>query len=285
MDEPEIRELYFAFGVLTGYGKYGFLYGTPENSSSLPMLVNFGDKGKSSVVSQFLKRRARWAIFCHDGYKAELKEMLEDIPIDFMHERSHREKMPIAQWLEGVALYYDYLAAMDSENAAVNNGEEKRYFILLDRRDINQRLIDRRLIYELRTLSAAQYFLRQHSLLQQEKWSRENFSVMHWKSVFTKYFSILSSRMDADKVCLGIETSFPYAKEKRPYVQNWIWRISYISPKKEELASYEDHAHPDDERWNFRPGDPKLLRETGSGLYGSYPMFEGDDEPEFRDES
>lgn len=205
--------------------------------------------------------------------------------MDFTHIEPYREKIPLHQWLDGLALYYDYLAAMDSEDASIKNGDRERYFVLLDRRNANQQLIDRRMIYGLRTISTTRYFLRQHSMFQQEMWSRENFLVIHWNSVFTKYFSVINSEIDTDKICLEIEISFPYAKKKRSYVENWVWHISHMASKKEELASYESQAYPEDERWNFRPGDPKLLRETGSGLYGSYPMFEGDDEPEFRDES
>lgn len=181
-------------------------------------------------------------------------------------------------WHSCLALYYDYLAAMDAEQEAVKSSS-RPYFLYLDQRSQNGSLLSRRLIYILRSPLAIRYFLRQSGIWQQSIWDRRNsYSVLR-ENVSAKRYRV--EHIDENEISYSINVRIEYVnvRSRPPFRQKWQWHISSLAPVGDTPRKTPAESGETD-RETYRPGDPRILRETGSGQFGSYPSFEGDEEEE-----
>ena len=133
---------------------------------------------------------------------------------------------------------------------------------------------------------AAKYALRQYSGFQVFTWNYRSLQNIWWESAFSKQFDVIEDFADPQQMQVRLTTSYPYSRGRRkPFTTVWRWHLSRQVPLVEAGAAPPEEADGErHERWTHRPGDPKILRETGTGLFGSFPSFEGDDEPEYQDE-
>lgn len=294
---PEEKELFFVYGVRVGFGQFGFLQEPDIVYDGFPSLSILHRYRNESSLYDFHNRDNRFAIFINsesqkitDDY-LELKQR-DNIKAKLVYDHYIKLNMfksiPLDEWLEGFALYFDYLAAKDIELNIGRAGEGKTsYHVVLDQRDINGSLLGRRLLCSMYSRQAASYVLRRHRLWQEYLWRYYNIRDLYAESVFTKHRHLTKiSDSDSDST-MKVLVEYPHSRgRRRPYERYWHWHISRTVPLIESgRTGNQDEQDRDDERWIHRPGDPKLLRETGSGLFGSYPSYEGDDEPEYRDEN
>lgn len=286
---PEQSVLFFIYGITIGFAEFALLEGSNFLDEPLPTLTVF-DRWKDTFNRyQFDCRGEEFALFKNvDG------EQMPEPDGTLLTEQfrkslnaKYNKRIPLNQWSEGIALYFDYLAATDLEQHAKQAvSHQPSYHVILDQRDDQGELLTRRLLHSVYSYQAASYTLRQHRLWQAYLWQYYNLRDMYSESAFTKYRTltpVLNSTV-ASKLTALIE--YPHSRgRKRSYTRHWHWHISrnvpLVESKKPEHQADQDH---EDERWTHRPGDPKLLREYGTGLFGSYPSYEGDDEPEYRDE-
>lgn len=292
---PEYSSFYFIHGVTVGFAQFGFLESTPLLGESLPRLKLL-DRWKGEFNQyQFNSRKENFALFHHvdslemlETYRAlEEENTVRAKLYEYFLRYNLVKSIPLQQWSEGLALYFDYLVAEEAEQQARQSKvNQPKYHVILDQRDEQEQLITRRLLYSMHSRQAAIHALRQHRLWQAYLWEFYNMRDIHAESVFTKYRTLTPVFDSAEASKLTVLIEYPHSRgRKRPYAQRWHWHISRIVPLVEsktlEQQAEQDH---EDERWIYRPGDPKLLREHGTGLFGSYPSYEGDDEPEYRDE-
>lgn len=280
--QPEMPHLHCLYGVHLGTFALAAVSDVPEYVSSLPSLLVLGRSGVQSYV--FSHRTAHRVLFRPLDTHVGPESFAVDLARSFPHPSI--TGLSPEQWEAGLAHALECFAARTAEDAAQAAGVPQTHHVLLDVFTTDGQRVERRLIGSFRTRLAAAYQLRQHQGWTRHLWWYHNAQNAYRESAFSVHVDVATALDVRDRPHLRVETSFPFSRgRKRPFTRLWSWHLSRRIPLVPVMTSTDGVLPTDrDERWNYRPGSPRLLRETGSGLFGSYPRFEGDDEPEHRDE-
>ncbi|MCD0157003.1 hypothetical protein [Deinococcus sp. 6GRE01] len=278
--KPDRRVLSFMHGIPIDDLRFGVLISQRKSEIySLPMMVILEAGGTTGLY--FFECRFDGQAKFSGGYP------LEGFDESYLDQHDLREALiSLEYWQRGLASYYDFLAAEAEEKAAEEEGQTRTHHLVLDQIAVQGHQKQRRLIGSYFTRLGAAYALRHESAWRQAAWEHGSRSGDYWRRPSSRYFEVTQQLTTPNEVRVQLTTSYPFSRGRRaPFTMVWRWHLSRQVPLVEAGSVPANDVGDDrDERWTHRPGDPKILRETGTGLFGSYPSFEGDDEPEYQDE-
>ncbi len=280
--EPRYTPLMFSVGVraqstkranLNDLVRYAFVPGHAQGA--LPDLQHFG----SSVPLPFLGRQGDQVLFKAQRAPMTVEDLQRFPEMDVRSAQPDGARVSVDDWVDGIARYHEYLAAVDAERLAITvrdaGAARPAHFVVFERFTERGERLERTLLSVHRTRLAARYTL---ALLRDWRdWMRvvRNSRQVSYTDASVIFRQRVAERWSGDSVTDTLEVERPYAT-RGPQVFRQVerWALQRCPPVRvldaEPKVEVMDH-----DRVEYLPGDPRLLRDGGQ--FGSYPLFEGDD--------